>query len=111
DDSLSIELTINPNPILNMKDTIKTAHPDTVILRPNVLPNTDYLWQDASNGNTFAVSDTGYHWVIATNNLTGCYTQDSTFIKLLVPDVGMGEVLTPVTNCGYGIAHRSSGEN
>lgn len=104
-DSVELDIEVYPNPVLNMIDTIRTAHPDTVILKPNIEADCSYVWHDGSSDNTFAVSDIGVHWVLAINSLTGCSTQDSTYIKLLVPDAGVAEIVTPVTNCGYGTAH------
>lgn len=103
-DTLKTNLLINANPIPGLPDTIKTAHPDTVILKTNVEPNCSYEWNNGSTGTTLALSDSGSYWVKATNSLSGCRTTDSTYISLLIPDIGIESVVSPVNNCGYGKA-------
>jgi hypothetical protein len=101
-DTTSLSFTVNPNPLTGLPDSVFTAEPDTVILK--LITNADYKykWHDNSTLSTFDCTTPGYYKATVTNNITGCLTKDSTFIKGLVSDVKLDQILTPANNCGYG---------
>lgn len=101
-DTTAFSFTVNPNPLTGLPDTVFTAEPDTVILK--LITNADYKykWHDNSTLSTFDCTTPGYYKATVTNNITNCVTKDSTFIKGLVSDVKLDQILTPANNCGYG---------
>lgn len=100
-DTASISFTVNPNPLTGLPDSLFTAEPDTVILK--LITNADYKykWHDNSTASTFDCTTPGYYKATVINNITGCLTKDSTFIKGLISDVKLDAILTPTNHCGY----------
>ncbi|HEX2934071.1 MAG TPA: BNR-repeat neuraminidase N-terminal domain-containing protein [Bacteroidales bacterium] len=101
-DTTAFSFTVNPNPLTGLPDTIFTAEPDTVKLR--LVKNIDYSykWHNGSTDTTFVCTTPGYYKATVTNKNTLCVTKDSTFIKGLISDVKLDQILTPANNCGYG---------
>ncbi len=50
---------------------------EKLALKPNLIPDTDYLWQDGSTDRIFTVEDSGTYWVELTN-LCGTFTDSIT---------------------------------
>jgi hypothetical protein len=62
-----------------------------------------YLWQDGSTGTTFTIDQPGaglYHVLVTDNN--GCYTRDTVFVAYDIPDLGISQIISPVSSCELG---------
>ena len=108
-DTTKLDVLVNPNPIVNLKDTIYTGRKDTLLLHAPFNLNCDYNWTDkfshVSLFQDFDVQQFGWQNLKVTNSITGCFTKDSTFIKQLIPDIGVSKILSPFNDsCSYGSA-------
>ncbi|MES2023828.1 MAG: T9SS type A sorting domain-containing protein [Patescibacteria group bacterium] len=87
---------VNPNPALNISLGVNGNNNDTVSICNNPL-NTNYAyvnwsspisilpsfqWNDGSNGNNLAVTQSGNYWAILTDLNTGCSDTDSVYVYL-----------------------------
>jgi len=64
-----------------------------LVLKPNIIPDTDYLWNDGSTNRIFTVEDSGTYWVEATN-LCGTFTESITVTYKTIPvDLGPDTVI------------------
>ncbi|MEA3463066.1 MAG: T9SS type A sorting domain-containing protein, partial [Bacteroidota bacterium] len=60
----------------------------------------EYLWQDASTGETFLVEQPGLGmYYVSINDINQCTSQDTILVTLNVPDVELEELLSPATSC------------
>ncbi|MGW8316575.1 MAG: T9SS type A sorting domain-containing protein, partial [Bacteroidales bacterium] len=89
-------------PQVDLGELISTSRPDTVVLRAySGVSGQTYLWQDGSTDSLFHVSSEGLYYVTATNGL-GCQARDTVEVMQLVPDVGIGSVVGPLSDCELG---------
>ena len=58
-----------------------------------------YLWQDNSTSQTFVADTTGWYRVTVTEG-TKCENSDSLYLTMVVPDLGLDRIHSPVTACG-----------
>lgn len=106
-DTALLNITVYTNPITNLPDTIFTSRRDTLIVKTVSDPDYIYEWvydgSIASTTNSVDVSTTGFgeHTLTVRNGISACTTQDTVFIKSLIPDVGVESILSPTTHCGY----------
>jgi hypothetical protein len=111
-DTAYTTLTVNPNPYPGLPDTVYSAVIDTLVIRATDSVNYTYAWsypQKAytTNADSLNVVNTGpgYQYLTITNKITSCHTSDSVYVKILVSDVGVDSIITPVSDCGYGTAY------
>lgn len=111
-DTTYTTLIVNPNPYPGLPDTVYSAVIDTLVIQATDSANYSYAWSYPKKGYTtntsyIDVSHTGAgnQYITITNKNTLCYTKDSVFVKILVSDVGVDSILSPVTNCGYGTTY------
>ncbi|MCP4311974.1 MAG: T9SS type A sorting domain-containing protein [Bacteroidetes bacterium] len=94
-------------PIVDLPRDIYTVRPDTIVLDAYTGEPTDtYLWQDSSMDPLYQVSamaDGVYH-VTASNAF--CDYSDTSFVHRLIADVGVTDVLDPVSACELGASVR-----
>jgi hypothetical protein len=104
-DTASLVFEVYQNPVTNWVDTITTQEPDTVVIRPNVppVPTYAYLWEDMSTADNFHVTTDDIYYVTITDvGGNGCVTVDSILVELLFNDMGIDELLSPVSSCELG---------
>lgn len=86
-------------PSLDLGPDISTTRPDTVVLKAySGDPGQTYLWQDGSTESIFNVLTEGTYSV-QVENLQGCIARDTISILQLVLDVGVGELISPQSDC------------
>jgi hypothetical protein len=86
-------------PRFTLGPDISTARPDTIVLAPDAGPGIfEYLWQDGSTDPVFHVLEQGTYRVTITNQL-GCSETDSIIIYPLITDLGISNIITPVSGC------------
>lgn len=89
-------------PVVELGPDISTVRPDTVILRAySGVAGYDYLWQDNSTDSVFNVNTQGTYYVRVTNDL-GCVTSDTIQVTALIADVGVSELVAPLSACELG---------
>jgi hypothetical protein len=101
-DTSSLAITIVPLPVIDLGDTIFTARPDTVVIRPPYDPDFEYLWQDGFTGPEYHVSEAGNYSVAVTHTTTHCEATDSLVIVQLIADYGVSNVISPASSCYLG---------
>ncbi len=104
-DTASLIFEVYQNPVTNWVDTITTKEPDTVVIRPNVppVPGYAYLWEDMSTADSLQVPKDDLYYVTITDvGGNGCITVDSILIELLFNDMGIDQLLSPVSGCELG---------
>jgi hypothetical protein len=90
-------------PVFSLGMDIYTVRPDTVVLNAYAgKEGLDYLWQDNSTGPEYAVSEEGTYSVRVTNQ-QGCFETDTINIYRLIADVGVSQVISPVSSCELGL--------
>lgn len=111
-DTTYTTLVVNPNPFPGLPDTVYSAVIDTFVIQATDSSNYRYDWTYPKNGYTtntsyLDVSKTGpgYQYLTITNSNTSCHTLDSVFVKILVSDVGVDRIISPVNSCGYGTTY------
>lgn len=101
-DTLSKAIRVN-KPVVELGPNISTVRPDTIVLEAfSGVSSQNYLWQDDSTDSIFHVSSEGTYFVRVTNDL-GCMTSDTVKVMQLIPDVGIIELVSPLSACEYGI--------
>ena len=89
-------------PVVELGPDISTVRPDTVILRAySGVAGYDYLWQDNSTDSVYNVNTQGTYYVRVTNDL-GCMTSDTIEVTELIADVGVSELIAPLSACELG---------
>ena len=89
-------------PQVDLGDFISTSKPDTVTLRAySGVGGQTYLWQDGTTDSLYHVTTEGLYHVTVTNGL-GCQTRDTVEVMQLIPDVGIGAVVAPLSDCALG---------
>jgi hypothetical protein len=109
-DTASFTFTVKSNPVTNLPDTVYSARPDTAKIISKGVTGYDYVWK--YNGVTISTDSIvevknggiGNFFVTVTDNNpgNGCVTVDQVYFKLLVSDVGVRKIISPITSCGYG---------
>ncbi len=95
-DTLIDSVEVYGYPYVDLGPTIYTGQPDTVVLYPGEFAS--YLWQDSSTDSTFSnVAPQGGTYYVTVTDSFGCPASDS--IKVKVSDVGVSEIITPVSAC------------
>lgn len=104
-DTLTSVLDVLTLPNMGVPDTIQSKEPDTVVIRATKNINYEYLWKDEnlislSTGDTLKVPSSGWYYLTITDvGGNGCYNNDSVYVELLYNDVGMGNLISPLSNC------------
>ena len=83
------QLTVNPNPVVNLGNDQTVCEGSTVNLSTSVVANS-YLWSTGDNGNSITASTSGKYTLTVTdaNNCSGSDDVNLTFIQ--IPDVDLG---------------------
>ena len=98
-DTFRLNVTVYPNPVIGLPDSVSTREPDTIVLKPVQNPLYSYKWQDKSTDSVYDVVSKGKYSVQVTNTSTGCTAYDSTKIILLFSNLAMNKIIAPVTVC------------
>jgi len=102
-DSTAKTFEVSGTPYVYLPSEIYTVRPDTIVLDAETGdPSVTYLWQDASTDPVFNVSviADGVYSVIASNAF--CNYTDTTRVYRLIADVGVTDILAPITSCELG---------
>jgi hypothetical protein len=91
-------LILAAKPEFSLGRDIYTVRPDTLVLNAFAGAGHDYLWQDNSTDSVYHVSIEGTYSVRVTNHL-GCFATDAVNIFRLIADVGVNEIISPVSSC------------
>lgn len=95
-------------PYVELGNNIYTVHPDTVVLDASAGSDIVYYWAKVGKTDTlsvnpvFAIPDSGWYKVVLTDTITHCVANDTILIMKLVADVGVSELLSPVSDCELG---------
>jgi len=106
-DTTARTFDVAQTPYVFLPAHVYTVRPDTIVLNAYTgNPADTYLWQDASTDPTFnvAVMADGMYHVTATNAF--CDYSDTTFVHLLIADVGVTDIMEPVSSCELGASVR-----
>lgn len=98
--------TVWQNPVTNLDDTVYSREPDTLVIRPLINPKYSYLWGDGDTTNYHDVIAPGFYYLTVTESDHGCITKDSTLIQLLFNDVGISQILSPLSSCELGASEK-----
>ncbi len=102
-DTASFTFEVLANPVTNLADSVFSAFPDTLVLKPVYNPDYEYLWGNGSTDSVFDVPDAGIYTLQVTDTAgNGCITRDTIVIESLVPDIGIDSILYPVSSCELG---------
>ena len=75
---------------------------ETVLLLDVSLPNTSFIWQDASQSAQYEVEESGLYFVVATDNQSGCSNTDSINIATVpIPTLDFGNDTLVCRNDGF----------
>lgn len=99
-DSSSKSFEILETPFADLPYSIYTVRPDTILLDAATgNPADSYEWQDGSTDSLFQVTDiaTAVYWVIIDNG--SCTFSDTTYVYRLLADVGVSNIVYPVSDC------------
>jgi len=106
-DSTAKSFEVTETPYVTLPSQIFTVRPDTIVLDAYTGdPSVTYLWQDASTDpefNVTAMAD-GVYSVIASNAF--CNYSDTSRVYRLLADVGVTDILGPLTSCELGATVR-----
>lgn len=90
-------------PLVDLGEDISTSRPDQVLLKAfSGIKGYNYLWQDGSTDSVFHVSSPGRYYVRVTNNI-GCSATDTINVIRLNADIGVSELIAPISSCNLGI--------
>ncbi len=99
-DTTILDLILTPIPVVDLGKDIYTVLPDTVVLDAYAgIDGYDFLWHDGSTGAEFAVQGEGEFSVTVTDAI-GCYAISSVEVVRLIADIGVSELVAPVSDCG-----------
>jgi hypothetical protein len=101
-DTVRLPVGIFATPVVNLGDDYQviTGFEYTLDAGPGY---SSYLWQDGSTGQTFTVNTPGINACSVTvTDANGCTGYDETTIMLAVPDIGISEIVHPVSACSLG---------
>lgn len=102
-DSTAKTFEVSGTPYVYLPSEIYTVRPDTIVLDAETGdPSVTYLWQDASTDPEFHVSAIadGVYSVTASNAF--CNYSDTSRVFRLIADVGVTDILDPITSCELG---------
>ncbi|MCK5135995.1 MAG: T9SS type A sorting domain-containing protein [Bacteroidales bacterium] len=100
-DTVSRLIRVN-KPAVDLGENISTVQPDTVVLRAySGVAGQTYLWQDSSTDSLYHVSTDGTYYVRVTNGID-CVASDTVQVMQLIADVGVSELIAPVSACELG---------
>ncbi len=102
-DTISKVFDILETPVVDLPHSIYTVRPDTIVLDAETgNPGDTYLWQDASTDPQFNVTAiaTAVYWVVVDNG--SCTNSDTTYVYRLLADVGISDIIAPVSDCELG---------
>jgi len=106
-DSTSKSFEVAQTPYFFLPDEIYSVRPDTVVLDASTGdPANTYLWQDNSTDPVFKVSTIADGVYYATASNTYCEYSDTSRIYRLIADVGVTDMMDPVTGCELGASVR-----
>ena len=89
----SIQVTVHPNPIINLGPDTAICSGDSIILNAGHQNNTSYIWQNGSTDSLFVVNQSG--WYIVTLENTNCYFTDSIYVGIIdLPEIDLGNDTT-----------------
>jgi hypothetical protein len=103
-DTASVSLTVYQNPVTGLPDSIYSARMDTLQIVAIDSAKYSYYWQDSvTTGNHIYshVTGEGFYKLRVQNKISFCETKDSVFVKALICDVAIKQILSPTDNCGY----------
>lgn len=102
-DSSSLTLTFNPIPVLDLGRDIFTVLPDTVVINAYAgIDGYNFLWHDGSTESFFSVIGEGKFQVTVTD-VAGCFAIDSVSVYRLIADIGVTELVSPLSSCELGM--------
>ena len=89
------------NPVVDLGPDIYTARPDTIILDAFNINTVSYKWNDNVGDNlpTYSLSSAGTNFVEVSRN--GCLKTDTIVTIKLIRDVGMVQVISPISDCSF----------
>ena len=99
-DSTSKSFEILETPFADLPYSIYSVRPDTIVLDAYTgNPADTYTWQDASTNPQFNVTNiaTAVYWVEIDNG--SCTFTDTTYVYRLIADVGISNIVYPVSDC------------
>lgn len=87
-DTLTRNIDVIGLPVINFGATNDTAVGYPGFTLPTGLDNNahTFLWNNGKTSDTIHVSNSGYYWVQATNNATGCSNRDTVYARVRIPD-------------------------
>jgi hypothetical protein len=94
------------NPLTGLEDVIFSRRPDTVVIRANVDPKYTYNWSNNTHNSSCNVTKPGYYYLTVTETDHSCQVTDSILIQLLFNDVGVNQILAPVSSCELGTSEK-----
>jgi hypothetical protein len=104
-DTLSLPYFSKVNPVIGLPDSVYSARLDTMSLKPNC-PGYTYAWKFEGVPSSACIKpaplNPGMYYVTATSISNSCVTTDSIFVKTLIPNLGISQIVAPGNNCGYG---------
>jgi hypothetical protein len=101
-DTSFLNLTFNPIPVLTL-EKIYTVLPDTVVINAySGIDGYNFLWHDGSMESFFNVSAEGKFKVTVTD-AAGCFAIDSVKVNRLIADIGVTELVSPLSSCELGM--------
>ena len=106
-DTTSKSFEVSETPYVFLPPEIYTVRPDTIVLDAYTGdPSVTYLWQDASTDPVFNVTlvADGVYYVTASN--LSCNYSDTSRVYRLIADVGVTDILEPVSSCELGATVR-----
>ncbi len=99
-DTLVKSFTVYPIPVSGLPKSIRTAHPDTLILQANKVGGYTYLWSNTKTTDSIHVKQAGIHWCNISISVPAlCSIKDTTNIELLKPDIGISKLISPYDTC------------
>ena len=84
---------LQPDDIIHegMSYTFDATTPDIV----------SYVWQDSTLGPTYTFNTPGAHTCAVTvTDIHGCPASDTSYLKLIIPDIGVKKLVSPKNHCG-----------
>ena len=101
-DTTVLHLEFTPIPEVDLGRDIYTVLPDTVLLDAYAgIDGYFFEWQDGTTGPYYDVQEEGEYTVTVTD-WTGCFAISSVNIVRLIADIGIAELVAPLSACGLG---------
>lgn len=104
-DSAYKSIEVKETPVPSLPEQIYTVRPDTIVLDAETGdPSVTYLWQDGSTNPVYNVTDYDDGIYTVTTNNGFCEYKDTVFVWRLIVDVGISDIISPVSDCELGDA-------